>query len=71
MIVSTEQFTPLPSQLGELSELRVLSFFENQLEGTISSEYGRLTSLRWHFVDLQNDSADYLSPNELLLYDAI
>ena len=40
----------IPSELGELSNLNVLSLLLNQLSGPIPAELGRLSNLRWLYL---------------------
>ncbi len=49
---------PIPPELGDLTELEYLQFFNNSLSGPIPSELGRLTNLR----DLDFNSNELTGP---------
>ena len=45
LYLELNQFSSLPTDIGRLENLNVLSFFENKIEGIIPSEIGGLTKL--------------------------
>ena len=45
LYLELNEFTYLPTEIGNLVDLNVFSIFENSLQGSIPSEFGRLTKL--------------------------
>ncbi|MBO1348618.1 MAG: putative Ig domain-containing protein [Hormoscilla sp. GUM202] len=54
---------PLPSELGDLSNLQILELYDNSLNGTLPSELGDLSNLQ--YLHLYDNSLSGTLPSEL------
>jgi Leucine-rich repeat (LRR) protein len=62
-LISNELVGLIPSELGNLSNLKGLYLHGNQLSGSIPSELGNLSNLQWLY--LSNNQLSGLIPSEL------